>query len=502
MNDIANRPENRADSGITAVNHPESQQHSVRWEVAKYVISLVVICFGIAALLFLVSLAKPPATQNSDALIQQVDTYEVQPYAGVLDLIVTGSVVPHREIKIAAEVGGTISKKYAACEAGNFVSKGEKLLEIDPEEYLLEIRKLDAEVLQSEKRIEENMLQIAGEELNIELAKQDLDLQRNEFERNRRARGVLSQSELDQSQRALNSFQTQLTNRESNLATLKAGTARLQAALELSNRQLEKAKLDLRRTLITAPDDGVIVQEMVQEGDYVQKGTQIVTFEDTKKAEVLCNLTPTDLSWIRANAPHDSEFVENDARAVYRIPKTEVTLFDPDEPQVTWQGILERFDGIGRDEITKTIPCRIVIQQPIVQSPVGPRALVRGMYVKCRVEVQTSSGEDGQMLLSFPALALHPDNHIWIVRDKKLQRVDVEVVDRMETIQDGMANKIVIVKTDDDVLRPGDAIVVSPLSQPTVGAPVILKQDATSKVSAEVSENNSSDSATKRTSLN
>ncbi len=125
------------------------------------------------------------------------------------------------------------------------------------------------------------------------------------------------------------------------------------------------------------------------------------------------------------------------------------------------------------------------------------------MYVKCRVEVQTSSGEDGQLLLSFPALALHPDNHIWIVRDKKLQRVDVEVVDRMETMLDGIANKIVIVKTENDVLQPGDTIVVSPLSQPTIGAPVILKQEAaTSKISAEVSEKSSSDSVTERTSLN
>ena len=120
--------------------------------------------------MFLQSLAKPPVTEASDALIQQVDTCEVQPYAGLLDLVITGSVVPHREIKIAAEVGGTVAKKYPACEAGNFVSKGEKLLEINAEEYQIEIRKLEAEVLQSEKRIEENLQQIAGEELNIELA--------------------------------------------------------------------------------------------------------------------------------------------------------------------------------------------------------------------------------------------------------------------------------------------------------------------------------------------
>lgn len=501
MNDIISRPESLTENSVSEVDHPAPAKHTVSWEIAKYVISFFIICFGVGALLFLASLATPPVTEASNALIQQVDTYELQPYNGLLDMVVTGSVVPHREIKIAAEVGGTVANKYPACEAGNFVNKGEKLLEIDAEEYQIEIRKLEAEVLQSEKRIEENKQQIAGEELNIELAKQDLELQKQEFERNRRARGVLSQTELDQSQRALNSAQTQLTNRESNLATLKAGTARLRAALQLSNRLLEKAKLDLRRTTIVAPDDGVIVQEMVQEGDYVLKGTHIVTFEDTKKAEVLCNLTPADLIWIRANAPSDSELIDSDPRAVYRLPKTDVIIYDPDDPQITWQGVLERFDGIGRDEITKTIPCRIVIQNPIVQTDTGPRALVRGMYVKCRVEVQTTSGEDGQLLVSFPAGALYPGDHVWIVKDERLRRIDVEVVDLTETMVDGVAKEIVIAKTVNDELQPGNAIVISPLSEPKVGDQVIDTTE-NSASPAEISENISDGANAERTSLN
>ncbi len=451
-------------------------KHHFRWEVVKYTMSFCVIAGGIGAFLFLKSLAKVPETRQTDALIQQVDTYEVQPYSGLLDMLVTGIVVPHREIKIATEVGGRVAKKYAACEAGNYVTKGEKLVEIDSEEYELEIKTLEAEVLQAEKRIEENRQQIIGEESNILLARQDLQLQARELERNKRLRGVLSQTELDQAQRALNSAQTQLTNRESNLATLKAGTARLEAALELTHRRLEMAELNLRRTCICAPEDGIIVREIAQEGDFVSKGTQIVMFEDTKQSEVLCNLTPTDLNWIRDHSKNELDLIENDPLAVYRIPKTDVTIFDPDEPSVTWRGTLERFDGIGRDEVTKTIPCRIAVASPIVHSESGPRALVRGMYVKCRVEVQTTADEKGHKLFSFPAVALHPNDHIWIVDDnQKLKSVIVDVVDWTETIRDGKPYKIVVVKTQDDSLKVDDRVVTSPLSQPTVGAPVILR---------------------------
>jgi len=476
-----------------------------KWEVAKYIISALVMAFGIGAYMFIYSFATPPESQSSTALIQQVDTFEVQAYSGMIDLEVNGSVVPHREIRIAAEVAGRVQEKFPACKAGNFVTKGENLVKIDPEEYELEIKTLEADVLQSERRIEENEAQIAGEERNIELAKNDLEIQRQEFARNQRLAGVLSQSELDQSQRALNSAQAQLVTRQNSLSTLIAGTSRLNAALEFSKRQLERSRLNLRRTLIQAPADGVIVKENVQEGDYVAKGTQIVIFEDTQQAEVLVNLTPANLAWIRENAVYDRD-ERIDSPSVYRIPKTRVTIYDPSEPDVTWVGSLVRFDGIGRDEITKTIPARILIEDPVVETDTGPRALLRGMYVKCRVEVQTStSDQHAPPLLSFPAVALHPNRHVWSVVDSKLKMAKIQVINRSQTMVNGDTREIVIAKSVDGQLSPGSAIVVSPLSQPTENATVILKQPVTATAGAtainngdakvEVDDQDESDSA-------
>jgi multidrug efflux pump subunit AcrA (membrane-fusion protein) len=463
--------------------------------VIKYVISVAIVVIGVAAFIGLKSLAKPPATKESKNLIQRVNTANVQAYSGVLDMEVSGTVVPFREIKIATEVGGRIKTKYAACESGTFVSKGEKLIEIDPEEYELEIETLAAEVTQSEKRIDENKRQIEGEESNIELAKQDFALQQKEFDRNIRLTGVLSQTELDQAQRALNAVQTQLTNRESNLATLIAGTARLEAALELSKRRLEMADLNLRRTTIVAPDDGVIVREMVQEGDYVAKGTQIATFEDTSQAEVLCNLTTADLEWIQANAPPTNDLVEgNDRRLVYRLPKTNVSIYDPNEPKVIWQGVLERFDGIGRDELTKTIPCRITVAQPIAKTESGSlRALVRGMYVKCRVEVQTSTDTNNQNLVTFPADGIQPDGVAWLVEDGRIHRVHVEIVDRNEKPIAGKLTEMVVVRSGPDTLSVDDQVVQGPLPQPSEGAPVeLIEPTSSSKITPVLDQTESS----------
>ncbi len=449
-------------------------EHGLRRELAKLAISAVIVAVGVGITVFLASLATPPPTKESTALIQQVQTYDAQPYSGLLTMEVSGSVVPHREIKVAAEVPGRIIKRHPACENGSFVSAGEPLLEIDPEAYDLELKTLEADLVQAEKRIEENHQQILGEEKNVKLAREDLEIQRRELDRIRKISSALSHSELEQSTRAFNAAQTQLTTRENNLATLRAAGQRLDAAKELSERQLEKAKLNLRRTVISAPADGVIVKALVQEGDFVNGGTQVVIFEDTSKAEIIVNLTPSELKWIRDNASVNAELIDTGARSVYRIPKTDVTVFDPIDPDISWKGVLNRFDGIGRDDITKTIPCRITVESPIVETELGSSALVRGMYVKCRMGIHVSSSVSN--LISIPEVALHPDHSVWVVRDgNHVSQVAVEIINRVSLGSEENPRRYVVVKPLKGNLKTGDLIVVTPLSQPFAGMPVVLE---------------------------
>ncbi len=462
-------------------------------EWLKYLISLVIVAVGVFGFMFLKSLQKPPVTRPSSSLTPQVETSEVTSYAGQLDLEVTGSVVPYREIRVAAEVGGRITNKAPVCEAGHFVSKGELLLEIDPEEYRLEIDTQMATVEQAKRRIEENLLQIAGEKKNIELAQSDLKLQQAQWRRNQRLKDALSRSEVDQSRRAVIAAESALTLRHNNLTSLNATAIRLKSVLDVSKRQLEKAELNLRRATVPAPEDGVIVNEMVQEGDFVARGTQLFTFEDTRQAEVLCNLTLSELNQIRKNAAalarqnadlsEPSELnglAEGDLSSVYRLPKTPVAIEDPSNPGVIWDGVLERFDGIGVDSVTKTIPCRIAVKQPIVETENGNYALVRGMFVRCRLEFHVSSGGGESPYLSIPEQAVQPNHHVWTVEDNRLKRKPIEIVDYVRTAPVTGSNllsdnpRLAIIARTEHGPKTGDQVVVSPLSQPSDDAEVEL----------------------------
>ncbi len=459
---------------------------SVSLEVIKYSVSALILILSVVAAVWIAGLAKKPDTQESDALVAQVDVAPVGDWFGTLDLVVPGTVKPHREIRISSEVGGKILKKYPEFQAGSFVLAGTKLAEIDAKDYQADLDVLKADLEQSKKRLEENKRQIEGEKRNVRLAVQDFELQQRDFDRTKRLASALSRSEVDQARQALNNARTVLTGRKNALDLLMASATRLQSAVTVAENQLKRSQLNLGRVTIVAPVDGVIVEESVQENDFVRIGDQIGMFEDTSIAEVRCNLTTSELNWVRRNSKGREE-VSGEAepeKAVdprmlaYQLPKTDVTIFEADEPNVQWSGILERFDGIGRDEVTKTIPCRIIVPKPIVNGEAGPRALVRNMYVKCRIEVQTSSGGDGPDLMVFDELALQPGNYVWKVVDSKLRKARLEVVDRTEKTVSGRRKGLVICRTIDGSIRSGDQVVVSPLSQPTENAEVIVSSDS------------------------
>ncbi len=461
----------------------QSNHHGLP-ELAKYLISAVILLIGIGATIGLTLLRDPPGKKDSNALIPLVRTTSVAPFSGSLDMLVSGTVVPFREIKIAAEIGGKIINKYPECEAGNYVTRGTKLLEIDTEEYQIELSTIEREIDQAQKSLAEAEEEINGAQKNLELAKRDLELQKKEYDRSVRLKGVLSDSEMDEANRALLNSRTQLTTRENSLALLEAKKARMQSTLEVAESRRDKAKFNLERTVITAPDDGIIVQESVEQGDNVFPNSPLIIMEDTSHAEVRCNLTPSELNWLRRYALTPGEFDESE-RMLYRLPKSEVQIFETSDPDMVWTGILERFDGIGRDELTKSIPCRIVVPEPIAKYGQMQKALVRGMYVKCRIVIPADRASGNQQLASFPEAAVRPGNFVWVVRDKRLHRIDVSIVDRTSQTVDGKQQQVVVVSMIPESLKMGDQVVTTPLPQPIEGGPVLLEEDQVPNVPSE-----------------
>jgi len=290
--------------------------------VVRMIVSLAILALGVTGCLALVFRESAEATAPSVARPPQVRTVAIEPHAGELEIHIDGTVVPFREISLAAEVAGRVTYKAKAARAGSYVFAGTVLIRIDPRNYELQIKRLTSQLSQADSNLKELDVEISNAQTLGELADEDLALHRRELQRLQKLSGgsIVTDSELDRSKQAeLSARNSQLTLRNE-VRLLSTRRGRLEGARELVAADLERAALDLERTEITAPVDGVVVSDFVEQDSYLQPGTPLLTIEDTSAVEVACHLRSDQLYWLWRQTLTQSDEPQHG----YEIPRTPV----------------------------------------------------------------------------------------------------------------------------------------------------------------------------------
>lgn len=368
---------------------------------------------------------RPEISNSLTAQMRRLPAAQVLPIKGlsevngVLDIEVDGEVVPFREVQIATEVAGRIVFKSSDCEAGNYVNAGELLFKIDPTDYELEIARLQKQKQSEHETLNEIDQEITNADKLHEVARKDEALRENEIARlEKLPQGFASESELDQAKQGrLLALNTRI-GYENQVALLKTRRIRQETVEELVDSQLDLAKKNLERTEIRAPISGVVYREDAELNSFVQRGNVIVTLEDTAKAEIVVNLRMDELFWV-LDQVEDSLDGAEDSRS-YKLPRTKATVeyrINGRNAVYQWEGWLEGYDGIGVDTSSRMVPVRIVVEAPdrlqgsgpSIRSRIkGPKALVRGMFVRATLHVRPQTP-----LTLIPNLAIQPGNRVW-----------------------------------------------------------------------------------------
>ncbi len=366
---------------------------------------------------------RPPADTSRAGRLRALPSVRVAKIESLestgvdLQLRVDGTVVPYRETQIAAEVAGRIVFKSELCEAGSYVRKDEVLMRIDATDYELEVQRLGRMQEQEYQALQEVDQEMINTQRLIEVAQEDVQLQQKEVDRQKSLPdGFAAPAEVDQALRALLQAKQQLVTSQNQLDLLRKRRVRLEASERLAATQLRQAEINLERTEIKAPIDGVIVNEDAELNSFVARGSTLVTMEDTSKVEVATSLRMDQLYWI---LDQQRRKVDHWSRG-YDLPETkaliEYELSGRDDVVYRWQGRLLSYDGIGLDPDTRTVPVRVLVDNPRefvnelgeVQSTASPTALVRGMFVRVKLLIHPQTP-----LVVIPPEALKPGNRIW-----------------------------------------------------------------------------------------
>lgn len=443
-----------------------SQSISVVETIINVVVPPLAVALGVMGFFVLKALSKPVPREVPEQPLPVVQTAGVVKHSGGLELTTDGLVVPYREIQLAVEVDGRIVEKTPQCEAGTFVTKGTLLLRVDKTDYEIEVNRLREQLRQAEAALAEWTVDVQNTQKLLEIAQQQLEIAKRDYQRAERLFGnnAIPQAEFDNARKSLLLAEQEVVNLENQLRTKQASKDRLEAVRDQAAVQLQKAQIDLARTEIHAPSDGVVVSDLVEENTYVRKGTTVLTFEDTSCAQVNCQLTMRQVAWLWAMLEGSSVDAKLATGEAYKVPKLPVTVeYELDGRVFYWEGTLDGYEGLGVDDRTRMVPCRILVPNPTAvkakvvagtgteasASTRQPPALVRGMYVSVRIHVNPK-----MTVLRVPQQALQPGNVVGRVRDGKLRMVAVEFA---QMIPEGA-----LIIAPPEVLREGDSVAVSP----------------------------------------
>jgi multidrug efflux pump subunit AcrA (membrane-fusion protein) len=450
--------------------------------VFRSLVSVLLIAGSLAIFGMLGRGSPPPTRATTAAAKPMVEVLPVERHVGGIDFDVDGVVIPFQQVDVPAEVAGRIASRSDNCRIGRTVKRDELLLTIDPQDYELEVRRLQEQLKQAQAQLHELTVETAARQRQIELAREDLAIKQREVQRyeNINDPGVYTKSELDSVRlkelQARDSVQTELDQ----LELLQSRHERLNSACDFVLAQLEKARLDLSRSKVRSPIAGVITREPLERGVYVQRGGTVAVVQNTSCMEIRCSLHMRQMQWLWQSAPRQqSAAASNDA---YHLPETPVTVFfEVGATRYAWKGSLAYFDGAQVDQKTRMVPCRVYVRDPgnvLIEAETDaaglestPIALMAGMFVTVRVHARPALS-----LMRLPEIAVQPGNEVWTVRPNSASGARSGRLHKTAIRVAHASRDVVLAYAHGSDLSPGDLLVVSPLASPVENASVEIRE--------------------------
>ncbi len=192
------------------------------------------------------------------------------------------------------------------------VTAGQVLFRLDDQPFRLALAQAEAQLKTTRDDILAQQASYRQKKVEIEMAQQNIDFYQRElviYDRMARS-NLVAQTQVDEAHHNLTVAQQQLPALQQELAGIlarlggQADGAPEQNARYLATRAArDQAALDLARTEVHAPANGIISNLTLRPGDYVKTGTPIFSLVETDHLWVEANFKETDLTHVLAGQP-------------------------------------------------------------------------------------------------------------------------------------------------------------------------------------------------------
>jgi membrane fusion protein (multidrug efflux system) len=258
-------------------------------------------------------------------------------------------------VNVTADVSGKVVE--IGVHENQHVKAGDLLFRIDPAPYQVAVAQAEAALLQARTEVEALKATYAQKQASVRSAEADLQFRETDYQRalGLQAVGASSKSTLDTAKKALDVARSELS-----LAQHEVGEVRAQLngnpdiavedhpSYKAALAALDKARLDLQRTDVRAPIDGV-ASKVPDVGGYVLPGLAVLSVVDDAGPWIEANLKESQLENVR---PGQSVEIDVDAYShtrwhgsvdsIGQATGSEFSLLPPQNASGNWVKVVQR----------------------------------------------------------------------------------------------------------------------------------------------------------------
>ncbi|MEM1280288.1 MAG: efflux RND transporter periplasmic adaptor subunit [Cyanobacteria bacterium P01_H01_bin.152] len=251
------------------------------------------------------------ASGNSLLVVETLTVTVVDSYS--VSRAYTGEIAALRSSDLGFTRGGELVQVLVS--EGDLVSAGQPLAQLDTQNLLTQRRQLEAQLAEAQARLLELERGARQEDIAAAQAKvRDIEsqLQLQQQQRSRReylyAEGAISREQLDEFAFGAETLEARLDQAKSNLNELLNGTrpeqvAAQQAVVQQLEASIADVDINLSKSTLKAPFDGIVSAQEADEGVVVGAGQSVVRLVESKAPEARIGMPDSAASTLKPGLP-------------------------------------------------------------------------------------------------------------------------------------------------------------------------------------------------------
>ena len=336
------------------------------------------VVIGVVVLMLMAAGKEPPVKAQRGEPKRTVRAIEVPLVELVPEAEGYGQVQPARVWTAVSQVAGRVTYIHPRLRDGEILSEGTELVHIDPRDYELALAQSQAELAELNAKEQNATASLDIEKRNLALAKKELERIKSLV-----TKGTASQSNADETERAMLAYRASVQNLQNTLALVPSQRSVLEARVALAER-------NLGHTIITAPYDLRVANLNVEADQYVPVGQSLFEGDAVDRVEIKAQVAMSSLRrlFIGRQIQIDIERLSEEFAELVALDP--LVRLDLGNHVAQWQAEFVRFSDTVDPE-TRTMGVVVAVDKPFEKVIPGYKPpLSKGMFVNVVLRARQS----------------------------------------------------------------------------------------------------------------